>query len=161
MTQLDDLIRELHEVIRSGPDDNGTKSGMLAGLLSTGAAQLEAGHDANVYYQAGYLSGHLLRWLLERGHDLDDRFRLIASGYAASLADPAGQTALAKPDRPITAHTYAAMRCEDNTRQALPESEERRLFDWLLEQTGTSPTPALYAKYQRLRERRQSRLGLD
>jgi hypothetical protein len=161
MTELDDLVRDLREVIRTGRDDNGTKAGMLAGLLATGPAQLSSEPGANAYHHAGYLSGHLLRRLLEHGYAADGPFGCAAAGYAAALADPAGQAALAKPDRPITAHIYAAMRCEDGTRQALAEAEERVLFDWLLEQTGTPPSPDAYARLERLRLRRQARLGLS
>ena len=159
MTELDELIQAARREIRSDQDDNGTNAGMLAGLLDTGAAQLAARPDGNVYRHAGYLSGHLLRWLAERGRSLDDRIRLVAAGYAASLADPAGQAALDKPDRPMTAHSYAAIRCERAGRQLLSEADERMLFGWLVEQTGIPLTPQLTGKFQRLRARRQERLA--
>jgi hypothetical protein len=159
VTELDDLIQALQREVRSGQDDNGTNAGMLAGLLATGSARVIAQPGGNVYHHAGYLSGHLLRWLAARGRELDDRIRLIAAGYAASLADPAGQEALGKPDRPMTAHSYAAIRCERAGRQPLPEADERMLFGWLVEQTGTPLTQQLTAKFHRLRTRRQDRLA--
>ena len=159
MTELDELIQALQKELRSQQDDNGAHAGMLAGLLDAGAARIALPPDGTVYQHAGYLSGHLLRWLAERGRDLDDRIRLIAAGYAASLADPAGQAALDKPDRPMTAHSYAAIRCERAGRQPLSEADERMLFGWLVEQTGTPVTAQLTAKFQRLRTRRQDRLA--
>jgi hypothetical protein len=159
VTDLDELIQALQQEIRIGQDANGTNAGMLAGLLDTGSARVESQPGENVYQHAGYLSGHLLRWLAERGRGLDDRIRLITAGYAASLADPAGQAALDKPDRPMTAHSYAVIRCERAGRQLLSEADERMLFGWLVEQTRTPLTQQLTAKFHRLRTRRQDRLA--
>jgi len=44
-------------------------------------------------------------------------------------------------------------------RQPLSEADERMLFGWLVEQTGTPVTAQLTAKFQRLRTRRQDRLA--
>lgn len=86
---------------------------------------------------------------------------MTAAGYAASLADAGGQKMLGRPDRPITAHNYAAIRVERTTGQPLSETDERMLFEWLLEQTDTRCTDTLLATVQRLRLRRHERLRLD
>jgi hypothetical protein len=163
MTDLDDLIEALRTELRSTPPrpgDPDTKPGLLAGLLDTASARVAPEPGESVYHHAGYLSGHLLRRLYERGRVLDGPLRLLAAGYAASLADPSGQAMLGKPDSPMTAHSYAAVRCERKTRQPLSEADERMLFGWLLEQTDTPYTQTLSAKFQRLRVRRHDHLGM-
>jgi hypothetical protein len=163
MTGPDDLAEALRTQIRSAPAGSGdkdTKTGMLSGLLDNGSARVAPQPGETVYHHAGYLSGHLLRWLFDRGRVLDDPLRLIAAGYAASLADPGGQAMLDKPDRPMTAHSYAAIRCERTTDRTLSEADERLLFGWLVKQTGTPYTQTLDATFQRLRIRRHERLRL-
>jgi len=163
MTSVNDLVEALRNELRSTrspADDKDTKPGMLAGLLDRGVARMVPEVGETGYHHAGYLSGHLLRWLSERGRSLDEPLRLIAAGYAASLADQGGQAMLDKPDRPMTAHSYAAIRCERASRQPLSEADERMLFGWLLEQTATPYTEKLDASFQRLRLRRHDRLGL-
>ncbi|HST47813.1 hypothetical protein [Jatrophihabitans sp.] len=161
MTELDEVIQALQRELRSEqaqPGDKDTRAGMLAGLLEAGPARVAPNPGETVYHHAGYLSGHLLRWLIVRGQVFDERLRSSATGYASSLADPGGQAMLDKPDRPMTAHSYAAVRCERASRQALPESEERMLFEWLLEVTRTPYTQERGATFQRLRAHRQDRL---
>lgn len=163
MTALDELVDVLRTELRSAPqslNDTETKTGMLAGVVEVGSARTAPTVDESVYHHAGYLAGHLLGWLLQRGRPLDSRLRLLAAGYAASLADPGGQAMLDKPDRPVTAHSYAAIRVEQQTHRALSESDERMLLGWLLEQTGKPYSQTIDATWRRLRVRRHERLGL-
>jgi hypothetical protein len=151
MTELDELVAALRTALTApAPDGLETKTGMLAGLTAAGPAELAAGVGQSGYHHAGYLSGHLLRWLSEHGRVIDEPLQLLAAGYAASLADPGGQAMLAKPDRPMTAHSYAAIRCERNNLLAMSESDERMLY-----------TEQLEATFQRLRTGRHTRLGLS
>jgi hypothetical protein len=138
-----------------------TKRGMLVGRREEGKARTASGPHESVYHHAGYLSGHLLGWLARRGRSVDGPLRMIAAGYAASLADPGGQKMLERADRPITAHNYAAIRVERTTGRPLSEIDERMLFEWLLEQTDTQCTDTITATAQRQRLRRQERLQFD
>jgi hypothetical protein len=162
MTELDGFIRELQNNIllcKANSRNAETNIGMLAGLMSAGSIVPVSDPDVRVLYQAGYVCGHLLRWLSERGRAVGGPLGLIAAGYAASISDHAGQSALAKPDAPMTAHTYAAIRCERHTGEGLSEADEQLLFGWLVEQTGAPLTPELAATFRRQRARRRERLG--
>lgn len=159
MTDFDELINEA----RAAAQRRGAKDvdiGRLEGLLSPGRARLAARPGESVLHHAGYLVGHLIRWLHERGKPFDMPMMLTAAAYGASIADEGGQQQLAKPDRPMTAHTYAAIRTEKKTRSALDAADERMLFGWLLEQTSTRATPQLLATFERRRAARLERTGL-
>lgn len=151
-------MRKLARAARRRPADKGVTSGQLSGLRETGPARIVAQPAESVYHHAGYLWGHLMRWLFERRRVLA-ALKFTAAAYASAIADPSGQALLGKPDSPMTAHSYAAIRCEKEAGHALPEADERMFFEWLLEQTRTSHTEELRAKFQRLRDRRLERLG--
>jgi hypothetical protein len=163
MTRVGDLeehIRAARASVGRRADPNGAKAGHLEGLLEQGPARLAPRPGESVYHHAGYLSGHLTRWMAERGREVEPAVLLMLAAYAAAVADPGGQESFAKPDGPLAVHTYATIRTEKKHGRALPEPDERMMFGWLLEQAGQLPTPQLTAKMERLRHRRQERLGL-
>jgi hypothetical protein len=158
-SELDELVRATRAANRLRGDD-GIYAGQLAGLLETGPARLAPRPGESVYHHAGYLAGHQMRWMHERGRALDQSTMLTAAAYGAALADPAGQGALDKADRPVSAHIYAAVRVERKTGQPLSEQDERMFVGWLLEQTDVPATEQLIAKFERLRHRRQERTAI-
>jgi hypothetical protein len=160
MTDLDDLISAARSAALQ-PHATDVEVGRLAGLLDIDRAALSAGTGESTLHHAGYLVGHLIRWLHERGRPLEQRMMLTAAAYGASIADEGGQRMLAKPDRPMSAHTYAAIRTEQKTGSALTETDERMLFGWLSEQAGIEPTPQLVVTLERRRALRLARTGLS
>jgi hypothetical protein len=158
MSELDDLVAAARAAAqRRGATD--VERGLLDGLLQDGLARLTAQPAESVHHHAGYLGGHLMRWLHEHGKSLETSTLLIASLYGGCLADEGGQKQLARPDRPVTAHLYAAIRTEKRSSTAIDEADERMLLGWLLDQTDTAATPQLLAKVERLRARRLERTG--
>lgn len=158
MGDLDELIAATRAVAerRRAKD---VQRGQLEGLLETGPARVAARPGESVLHHAGYLTGHLIRWLHEHGKPLETPMMLTAAVYGASMADERGQRALAKSDNAVTAHILAAIRAEEKTGLALDAADERMLFGWLLEQTNSPATPQLIAKLDRLRARRLERTG--
>lgn len=158
---MDDLEAHLRAAVSAaaGDDPDGTLAGHLAGLRAGGRAKLLADSGESVFHHAGYLSGHLTRWLAERGRPVDPAMLLVVAAYAAAVADPP-EDPFATPTRVLATHVYAALRTEKKHRQALSDAGERMVFGWLLEQAGHDPEPELVAKLERLRLRRHERLGL-
>ncbi len=152
-----ELIQLAERALRLGPRE--ALTGQLEGLRSDGCARMSPGPDESTHRHAGYLAGHLLRWLSEHGTELEGRATLQAAAYAAALADPAGQRELADADPLVRAHLYAAIRCEKATGTALTESLELALIGWLLEQVEAGVPAGLTAKVIRLRLQRHERLG--
>jgi hypothetical protein len=160
VSDLDDLIDGARAVAqRAGAKD--LDVGRLEGLLESGRARLTARPGETSLHHAGYLVGHLIRWLHEHGKPLETSTMLTAAVYGASVADEGGQQQLVRSDRPMTAHTYAAIRTEKKTRRALDAADERMLFGWLLEQTNVRATPQLLATFERRRAARLERTGLS
>jgi hypothetical protein len=155
---LDAYLRSIAAAGR-GKDPHGIKAGHIEGLRETGPARLAPAPDEPIYHHAGYLSGHLTRWMAERGREIDPAMLLLVAAYAGAVADPAGQRSFDKPDGPLAVHTYAAIRTEKKHDQALSDSDERMMFGWLLEQSDRPAPPALIAKMERMRRRRHDRTG--
>jgi hypothetical protein len=160
MSDLDKLI-EAARAATAGRGPNDVEVGRLEGLGDAAAARLAARPGESATHHAGYLVGHLIRWLHERGKPLDAATLLTASVYGACIADEGGQQQLARPDRPMSTHTYAAIRTEKRIGAALDRADEQMLFGWLLEQAGGRATPQLLAKLDRIRARRLERTGLQ
>ena len=159
MGDLDELIAGARAAAQR-PEANDVEAGRLAGLLENGRAHLVAEPGENELYHAGYVVGHLIRWLHAHGKPIESHMMLTAAAYGAAISDEGGQRQLARPDRPMTAHTYAAIRTEQRDHRALSPADERMLFGWLLEQTGDPATPQLLAIFERRRAARLTRTGL-
>src|SRR5438552_5650037 len=159
MGDLEDLIDEAR-VAAQQPGATDVEIGRLEGLLDIGRARLAAGHGESLRHHAGYLVGHLIRWLHEHGKPLDNAMMVMAAVYGAAVADEGGQQKLAGPGPAVTAHLYAAIRTEMKSGSALDAADERMLFGWLLEQTSIATTPLLLGKLERLRTQRLERTGL-
>lgn len=159
MDDLDELITGARAAAR-GPRARDVEIGRLEGLLETGSARLVPRPGESPLHHAGYLVGHLIRWLHAYGKPIEASMMLTAAVYGASIADEGGQRQLAKPDRPMTAHSYAAIRTEKQARAALDVADERMLFGWLREQAGIPATPELMARFERRRAARLERTGL-
>ena len=140
-----------------------SKTGMYEGLTESGRAQIHS-RGEKVKHHAGYLAGHLIAWTAAN-RPFDEETMLIATGYAAAIATPEGQRALAithSPAKPaaLRAHVFAAALVEIKTRRRLDLALEQLFFEWLLEQSRTPSTDELFAKMNRLRERRLQRTGM-
>lgn len=140
------------------------KMGMYEGLTESGRAQIHPRPGEQLKHHAGYLAGHLIAWTAAN-RPFDQETMLLATGYAAAIATPEGQRALASapsPARPaaLRAHVFAAALIEIKTRQRLDLALEQLFFEWLLEQSCTPSTDELFAKMNRLRERRLQRTGM-
>jgi hypothetical protein len=159
MDDLEELIRAARKAAQRRPPKE-VEVGQLAGLLDTGRARLQPSPGESLLHHAGYLAGHLIRWLHEHGRPLAAPTLLTAAVYGTGLAEAPGQRKLAQPNRRIDTHTYAAIRVEQETGAPIDGGVERMLFGWLLEQTDTPATPQLIAQLERLRARRLERSGL-
>lgn len=170
MTDLETLRRQAEAAARNlGGDADGSIPGMHEGLEASGPVRLRPAEGERTVRHAGYLAGRLLAWIAAR-RPIDDGLALTVCGYAAALATPEGQRLLPEPVGPrvlrpgepsaLKSHLFGAALVEKHQGRRLDAGVERVLFDWVLEQTRTRPTPELVANMEELRERRLERTGL-
>jgi hypothetical protein len=140
---------------RGEPQGAGTVDGELEGLTDAGTARLLAADGESQHRHAGYLLGHLIRWLNERGWPVDDRL-LVAAWYGASVATPEGQGALGGEDGIIRVHVLATLMTERKLGGPLADREERMLYAWLCEQAGVVVTAPMVERVELLRAKRHA-----
>jgi hypothetical protein len=119
------------------PERAATDAGTLAGLQEAGRARLRPLPDEVPRHFAGYLTGHLLRHLAERGRPIDSDTIATATFYAAPLGDDAAQGRL---DEPATharfLHTYLMLYLEKKLARPSEIEVESLLASWLFTQLG-------------------------
>jgi hypothetical protein len=117
------------------PEQAATHAGTLAGLEEGPQVRLRPGPDEEIHHFAGYLAGHLLRWLVDRGRAFDDDTIATASFYAAPLGDEAAQSRLGAPAANAGfLHTYLMVYLEKKLGRPVDVEVESLLVSWLLTQ---------------------------
>jgi hypothetical protein len=108
--------------------------------------------------RAALIAGHLVRDRLVGGTALSQADFLATIAYASALATPQAQRILADlgGGELLKAHTYACVLSERH-RHEVGESEETRLFSWLLAQADLALTPTLERQMLSRRARRRER----
>jgi hypothetical protein len=145
---------------RFKPGNSGFVIGEYEGLTTKERARLRPRAREKQHHHAGFLFGHLTRWLHERGWALDEQL-MIPGLYAASVATPEAQAALDKKNPIMRVHVYAALGTEKKRGLPLTETEERMLFGWLCEAASMIPTPDGLAQFERLRAKRHEKYRQD
>jgi hypothetical protein len=161
-------VEALVDHLSTHPDDSDPHrqerdAGTLAGLTTTGNARIrpEAGEDGCHF--AGYLTGHLLKWLVDRGRPLDGDAICVATYYGAPIGDGAAQRRLDEPAANVRwLHTYLMIYLERKLGRPADVELESQLVSWLCSQLRVRPaTDDIGALLGRMRVRRLAKYFPD
>lgn len=134
------------------PDRRERDAGTLAGLTATGNARLRPDPGEDRRHFAGYLTGHLLHWLVDRGRPLGGETIPIATYYGAPIGDEAAQMRLDDPAANLRwLHTYLMVYLEKKLGHPADVELESQLVSWLCSQLRVKPVDDAGAILGRLR----------
>ena len=138
-------------------------AGTLAGLTAAGRARLRPEPGEEWRHFAGYLAGHLLHWLVDRGRPPDSDTIRVATYYGAPLGDEAAQRRLDEPAANVRwLHTYLMIYLERKLGHPADVELESQLVSWLCTQLRVRPaTDDTGALLGRMRARRVARYFPD
>jgi hypothetical protein len=160
VSDLDGYIRSVEQSLRTGDvDPDSVAQGQYEGLLATGPARLHPLPGESEKHHSGYLLGHLIRWVHDRGRAIDSTVVGLTL-YGSAIAHSQAQAALARDDGVVRAHQYAAILAERKLTRQISDSDERMGYGWLCEQADLAVTPDMVARLERLRARRHEKYGL-